>query len=151
MMYKFWGTNRRSPLPWGLPSLYNHESRYWVRDRCHSYWDLGFWGLCKITILSKKHQAKPCTCVDPILDRMSSTLMAAASARFLRQSACNSLSSASGSRVLNNGLYLQKHMDGITHIWDGGGGGGCKDTGNAGSVEDISRNTMHKLDFIKLK
>jgi len=65
--------------------------------------------------------------VDPILGRMSSTLIAAASARFLRRSACDSLSSASGSRVIGDG--------------GGGGGRGSKDTGIGGSVEDISRNS----------
>ena len=56
MTHKFWGTNRRSGLPRKLPSLYNHQMRCWVRDRCHSSRDLGFWSLCKITILSKKHK-----------------------------------------------------------------------------------------------
>ena len=58
MMHKFWWTNRRSRLPRRLPSLYNHETRCWVRNRRHNSQDLGVWSLCKIIHLFQEASSK---------------------------------------------------------------------------------------------
>ena len=66
---------------------------------------------------------------------------AVASARSLRMRACCSLSSASGSRVLEHKLQLNIKPSARETYKDGGGGGGSKETGKGGSEVDINRNT----------
>lgn len=81
---------------------------------------------------------------------MVSATTDAASARCLRESACSSLSSASGSLVLDN-TRSGNHSNVTTATYIGGGGGGGKsEMGKGGKAEETSLNT-DKIDEHILK